>query len=129
MTKKREIYHCPICGNVVEILHEGAALSCCGKQMRQLEENASDGAFEKHVPVLELVDGGCRVRVGASEHPMTADHYIQWIELLTPNEVLRSELHPGDCPEVMFTMCRDAECGLADISARAYCNLHGLWRK
>ena len=129
MTRKREIYRCTICGNIVEVLHEGAALSCCGKQMELLEENVSDGAFEKHVPVVELADGGFRVRVGALEHPMTADHCIQWIELLTPTGVLRRELQPGDRPEVLFLVCHDEKCRLADVSARAYCNLHGLWRK
>ena len=84
MTKIREIYRCSLCGNIVEVLHEGAVLSCCGKPMLLLHGNTTDGAHEKHVPVVEAVDGGFRVTVGSVTHPMTEEHYIQWIELLTP---------------------------------------------
>lgn len=137
MTKTREIYRCPICGNIVEVLHGGAVLSCCGKPMLLLQENVTDGAHEKHVPVVERTDRGYSVRVGTTEHPMTADHYIEWIELLTPRGVLRRDLRPGDKPEATFCMrtdgngCHDkaAACDTAaEVTARAYCNLHGLWR-
>ena len=77
MTKTREIYRCSICGNIVEVLHEGAVLSCCGKPMELLKGNSTDGAYEKHVPVVEKVEGGFKVKVGAVEHPMTEEHYIQ----------------------------------------------------
>ena len=122
MTRKREIYRCPICGNIVEVLHAGAVLSCCGKPMKLLTENDTDGAIEKHVPVLERIDGGYRVTVGSVEHPMAEAHHIQWIELLTPTEVLRKELNPGDKPEATFLT------NALEVSAREYCNLHGLWK-
>ena len=61
MTKIRQVYRCPICGNVVEVLHSGAVLSCCGQPMQLMEENATDGAYEKHVPVIEPIEGGFRV--------------------------------------------------------------------
>ncbi len=96
MTKTRQVYRCPICGNVVEVLHSGAVLSCCGQPMQLMEENATDGAYEKHVPVIEPIEGGYRVKVGSVEHPMMPEHYIEWIELLTPTDVLRHELKPGD---------------------------------
>ena len=96
MTKTRQVYRCPICGNVVEVLHSGAVLSCCGQPMQLMEENATDGAYEKHVPVIEPIEGGYRVKVGSVEHPMLPEHYIQWIELLTPTDVLRHELKPGE---------------------------------
>ena len=134
MTKKREIYRCPICGNIVEVLHEGAVLSCCGKPMQRLAAGTTDGAYDKHVPVVERIEGGFRVSVGSVAHPMTDEHYIQWIELLTPMCVLRRELHPGDRPEAVFiidqaTACGRilSECGVADVTAREYCNLHGMW--
>ena len=134
MTKLREIYRCPICGNIVEVLHEGAVLSCCGKPMQLLSVNTTEGAYEKHVPVVERVEGGFRVSVGSVEHPMTEEHYIQWIELLTPMCVMRRELHPGDRPEAIFLVDKNtscgrlaADCGIDKVSAREYCNLHGLW--
>lgn len=108
--------------------------------MQLMDENSTDGAVEKHVPVLEAVDGGYRVRVGSAEHPMTPAHYIEWIELLTPTCVMRRELTPDDKPEALFLldgdcMGGDVACGAAagdsgcGVSARAYCNLHGLWAK
>lgn len=125
MTKKREVYRCPICGNIVEVLHEGAVMSCCGKPMLLLAANTADGAYEKHVPVVERVDGGFRVRVGSTDHPMSDEHYIQWIELLTPRGVMRRELYPRDKPEAVFMAGTADNSG--EFSARAYCNLHGLW--
>lgn len=134
MTKLREIYRCPICGNIVEVLHEGAVLSCCGRPMQLLSANTTDGAYEKHVPIVERVDGGFRVSVGSVEHPMTEEHYIQWIELLTPMCVMRRELHPSDKPEAVFLIDKTTACGrvamacdIDKVSAREYCNLHGLW--
>ena len=134
MTKTREIYRCPICGNIVEVLHEGAVLSCCGKPMELLKGNSTDGAYEKHVHVVEKVEGGFKVKVGAVEHPMVEEHYIQWIELLTPFCVMRRELHPGDKPEALFlvdpaTACgqKIMSCDISKVRAREYCNLHGLY--
>lgn len=87
------------------------------------KENTTDGATEKHVPVVEKIDGGYRVTVGEVEHPMTDAHYIQWIELITSdNEVLRKYLTPTDKPVAEFKT--DAK----EVYAREYCNLHGLWR-
>lgn len=94
MTKTREIYRCTVCGNVVEVVNPGAMLSCCGQPMKLMKENTTDAAKEKHVPVIEPIEGGYRVKVGSVEHPMLPEHYIQWIELLTPTDVLRHELQP-----------------------------------
>lgn len=82
----------------------------------------TDGAYEKHVPVIESIEGGYRVKVGSVEHPMMPEHYIEWIELLTPTDVLRHELKPGEKPEAIFMT--DA----TEVTAREYCNLHGLWK-
>ena len=109
MTKVREIYRCQICGNVVEVVNPGAVLSCCGEPMKLMKENTSDGA---------------KVTVGSVEHPMLPEHYIQWIELLTPTDVFRHELKPGEKPEAIFLTNAEAK----DVTAREYCNLHGLWK-
>ena len=122
MTKTREVYRCTTCGNIVEVLNPGAAMSCCGKPMTLLKENTTDGALEKHVPVIEPIEGGYRVKVGSVEHPMLPEHYIQWIELLTETGVLRHELKPGDKPEATFMTTAK------EVIAREYCNLHGLWK-
>ena len=112
MTKTREIYRCTICGNVVEVVNPGAVLSCCGQPMMLMKENTTDGAKEKHVPVIEPIEGGYKVSVGSVEHPMLPEHYIQWIELLTP------------C--LLYTS--DAADDAKEVTAREYCNLHGLWK-
>lgn len=123
MTEKNQVYKCPLCGNIVEVLHTGAGeLVCCGQPMDLLVENTVDAAKEKHVPVVEKTGDGFKVRVGSVPHPMEEKHWIEWIELLAGGQVYRQNLAPGQAPEAVF--CIDA----ADASARAYCNLHGLWK-
>ncbi len=123
MTRKLEVYKCEICGNMVEMIHEGKGqLVCCGKPMVLMEENTVDASKEKHVPVLEKIDNGYKVKVGSAAHPMEDKHYIEWIELIEGDVAQRVFLKPGQEPEATF--CTDASA----VTARAYCNLHGLWR-
>ncbi|MDD5089484.1 MAG: desulfoferrodoxin [Candidatus Wallbacteria bacterium] len=123
MTGKFEIYKCEICGNIVEVLHEGAGeLVCCGKPMKLFEERTADKTTEKHVPVVEKTADGFRVVVGSTLHPMEEKHYIEWIELQADGKTYRQYLMPGAKPEALF--CVSA----ASVSAREYCNVHGLWR-
>ncbi|NPA94798.1 MAG: desulfoferrodoxin [Thermodesulfobacteria bacterium] len=123
MTKKLEVYKCEVCGNMVEMIHEGQGqLVCCGKPMVLMEENTVDASKEKHVPVVEKIDGGYKVKVGSAAHPMEEKHYIEWIELIAGDVAQRVFLKPGQEPEASF--CTDA----TTVTARAYCNLHGLWR-
>ncbi len=118
-----QIYKCEKCGNIVEVVHAGGGdLVCCGEPMKLLKENTSDGAKEKHVPVIERVANGWRVTVGAVAHPMEEKHYIECIELLADGKVYRVNLKPGDKPEALF--CVEA----SRVTAREYCNLHGLWK-
>lgn len=123
MAKKNEIYKCEKSGLMVEVLQdaEGTPM-CCGESMKLLRENTTDGAKEKHVPVVEKIEGGYRVTVGSVEHPMTDAHYIQWIELVTPTGVLRHNLTPQDKPVAEF------KTDATEVEAREYCNLHGLWK-
>lgn len=123
MAQKMAVYKCELCGNIVEVLTAGGAeLMCCGQEMKMQAENTTDAAVEKHVPVLEKKDGGWQVSVGSVDHPMTADHYIEWIELIAGDTVYRQFLSPDDKPVAFFKL--DAE----GVTARAYCNLHGLWK-
>ncbi len=123
MTEKLQIYKCEVCGNIVEVLHEGdGELVCCGQSMALREENTVDAAREKHVPVVEKTAGSARVKVGSVAHPMEEKHYIEWIQIIADGKAYRQFLKPGDAPEATF----DIEAG--DVTAREYCNLHGLWK-
>jgi superoxide reductase len=123
MTERLQIYKCEICGNIVEVLHEGKGeLVCCGEPMKLYAENTVDAAKEKHVPVVEKVSGGVKVTVGSVLHPMEEKHYIEWIEIIADGKAYRQFLKPGDVPEATFNV--DAQ----DISVREYCSLHGLWK-
>lgn len=123
MTKLSQIYKCEVCGNIVEVVHAaGGKLVCCKQPMALYEENTKDAAVEKHVPVISQSDAGLVVTVGSALHPMAEEHYIEWIEVLADGKVYRQHLQPGQEPKATF--CIDAE----QLTARAYCNLHGLWK-
>ncbi len=123
MAKKLEVYKCEICGNIVEVLHPGAGqLVCCGQPMKLMVENTSEGAKEKHIPVIEKVADGYRVKVGSVPHPMEEKHYIEWIELIADGRVYHHFLAPGQAPEALFSVAAQ------EVYAREYCNLHGLWK-
>ncbi len=121
--EKLQVFKCDVCGIMVEAVHGGGGeLSCCGQPMTRLDENSTDAAQEKHVPVIEKVDGGFKVTVGSVNHPMQDDHYIEWIEAIVDGKAYRQFLNPGDAPEAFFPV--EGE----QITAREFCNLHGLWK-
>ncbi|MBN1124548.1 MAG: desulfoferrodoxin [Sedimentisphaerales bacterium] len=123
MAKKLEVYKCEICGNIVEVFNAGdGELVCCNQSMKRLEEKTADAKTEKHVPVIEKTDSGYKVKVGSIPHPMEPKHYIQWIELLADGKSYFQFLEPGKPAEAVF--CVTAE----NVSAREYCNVHGLWK-
>jgi superoxide reductase len=124
MTQINQIYKCSVCGNVVEVRHSGAGqLVCCGQPMEIQDENTVDASLEKHLPTIDRTDKGFVVKVGSIDHPMDEAHYIEWIELSADGCSYRRQLKPGQKPEAEFCLAAD------EVSARAYCNLHGLWRK
>ena len=123
MAKSIEIYKCEACGNIVEVLHGGdGELVCCGEPMKLMVENKVDAAKEKHVPVIEKISGGVKVKVGSVAHPMEDKHYIEWIEIIADGKAYRQFLKSGEKPEASFQVTADK------IQAREYCNLHGLWK-
>ncbi len=123
MTERLQIYKCEVCGNIVEVLHEGQGeLVCCGEPMKLYVENTVDAAREKHVPVMEKTSTGATVKVGSVAHPMEEKHYIEWIEVIVDGKAYREFLKPGNAPEAAFDVKAEK------ITAREYCNLHGLWR-
>ena len=122
--KLLDIYKCKSCDNIVEVVNAGGGtLSCCGQDMAHLTENTVDAAKEKHVPVLEETADGYTIKVGSVAHPMTAEHYIQWVELIMGAKVYREFLQPGQEPQASFKIDKKEK-----PVAREYCNLHGLWK-
>ena len=123
MAEKLQIYKCDKCGNIVEVLHGGKGeLVCCDQPMKLFVENTVDAAKEKHVPVVEKTADGFMVKVGEVAHPMEEKHYIEWIEVIADGKAYRQFLNPGEAPEATFKI--EAE----QVTAREYCNLHGLWK-
>ena len=118
------MYKCELCGNIIEVLHAGVGeLVCCGQPMIHMAENSVDAAKEKHVPVINVQGDTVTVSVGSVPHPMEDKHFIQWIELTTAAKTCRRYLSPGEKPEATFCHTGDGA-----LTARAYCNLHGLWK-
>lgn len=123
MTKKLQIYKCGVCGNMVEMVHDGVGeLVCCNQPMKLFTENSTDAATEKHVPVIANIDNGYKVTVGSVPHPMEDKHYIEWIELISDGKAYRQFLKPGNKPETFF------EGKTGKFTVREYCNVHGLWK-
>jgi superoxide reductase len=122
MAEKLQIYKCEICGNIVEVLHGGdGELVCCGQPMNNLAAKTADVGKEKHVPVIEKIAGGVKVKIGSVPHPMEEKHYIEWVEIIADGKAYRQFLKPGEAPEAIFKI--EAKT----ITAREYCNVHGLW--
>lgn len=122
MTKKLQVYKCEVCGNIVEVLHEGAGeLVCCDQPMKLLQEQTEEQGKEKHLPVIEKTDVGIKVKVGSVPHPMEEKHYIEWVAVQTDRGIFRKFLKPGEKPEAQFETKQDI------LQAREYCNIHGLW--
>jgi len=124
MTQIKEVYKCNICGNIVEVLHNGnGQLVCCGEPMERQVEKYSEEGKEKHVPVIEKNNGIVRILIGKEIHPMEESHYIEWIEVISKNKSFKKFLRPGDVPQ--FDL--DIDFG-EDLFIRSYCNIHGLWK-
>lgn len=122
MTTKKEIYKCEICGNIVEVLHDGVGtLVCCGKPMKLQIEKLKEEGNEKHVPIIEKDEEGVKIKVGSIPHPMIEEHHIEWIEISTEKGESKKFLKPGDKPEAMFPVKNK-------VKSREYCNIHGLWK-
>lgn len=117
---------CKKCGQIISVIKDtGVPIICCGQPMEEIQAGVVDAAVEKHVPVYELNGNKLSVNIGEVDHPMTEDHFIQWISVLTTSGYQRKNLAPGDNPHVEFSLSDNDEV----IAVYAYCNLHGLWKK
>jgi superoxide reductase len=121
---EQKFYRCNHCKNLFDVIIDGGVTpSCCGEPMQLLVANTTDGAAEKHVPVIERNGDKVTVKVGSVTHPMLEEHYIQWIAVVQDGTLQRATLKPGDTPEAVFTLTTPN----APVTAYEYCNLHGLW--
>lgn len=122
---EQKFLRCSVCGNIVERINDsGVPIMCCGQPMTTLNPGTSDGAVEKHVPVYEVNGNVVTVKVGSVEHPMTPEHFIQWIDIETQEGIQRKTLTPQDKPEATFVLNEGDEI----VAVYEYCNLHGLWK-
>ncbi len=120
-----KFYRCKHCGQIIAIVKgTGVTPVCCGEEMVELKAGSVDGSKEKHVPVYEVANNKVHVKVGSVEHPMTPEHFIEWVAIQTKLGNQRKALKPGDKPEVCFSLCDNDEV----VAVYAYCNLHGLWK-
>jgi superoxide reductase len=115
-------FKCEVCGNIVGLIKSGGGqLSCCGRPMTELIANTTEASTEKHIPVATRQDGKIIVQVGSVLHPMTPEHFIEWIAVVSDNGIERIHLTPNDEPRAIF-------CDRENAEVYAYCNLHGLWK-
>lgn len=122
---EQKFYICEHCGNIIAMVkNTGVPVMCCGQKMTEIIPGTTDATVEKHVPVYEIRDNIVSVTVGAAEHPMLPEHYIEWISLQTKAGNQRKVLQPGDAPKACFAICEGDEVE----AVYAYCNLHSLWK-
>lgn len=122
---EQNFYICEHCGNIVAMVKSaGVPVMCCGQKMKEIIPGEKDAAIEKHIPIYTITENYVKVLVGTAEHPMSEEHYIEWVSLQTKQGNQRKTLKPGDKPEVYFALCEGDVVG----AVYAYCNLHGLWK-
>ena len=122
----QRFFYCEHCHNIYAVVHDsGVPVMCCGQKMTELIPGSVDASVEKHVPVVELNGNEVTVKVGSEEHPMTSEHYIEWISIETTEGNQRKLLSPESEPSVKFVLTDSDQL----LAAYAYCNLHGLWKK
>ena len=122
---EQKFYICEHCGKMVALVKEsGVPVMCCGQKMTEIIPGTTDAAVEKHVPVYTVENNIVHVKVGEVEHPMTPEHFIEWVSIQTNQGNQRKALKPGDQPEICFALCDGDEVE----AVYAYCNLHGLWK-
>lgn len=122
---EQEFYYCKHCGNIiVKVEDKGVPVVCCGEKMEVLTPNTTDGAKEKHLPAYSVRCGKVTVNIGEIAHPMTEEHYINWVKLQTNKGNQFKRLAPNDSPTLTFCIDKDEKVE----NVFAYCNLHGLWK-
>ena len=122
---EQKFYICSHCGNIIaKVKDVGVPVMCCGQKMTEIIPGTTEASHEKHIPVYQVEGNIVTVRVGAVDHPMAPEHFIEWVSLQTKQGNQRKILAPGQEPVVRFALCEGDEVE----AVYAYCNLHGLWR-
>lgn len=122
--KKLAFFKCENCGNViVKLVESGVNLYCCGREMVELNANSTEASQEKHIPVVKVEGNIVKVSVGSVLHPMSDEHFINFVVLETSNGYKIANLTPQSTPEVTFALNGNEK----PINVYEYCNLHGLW--
>lgn len=122
---EQRFFICEHCGNIVAMVKDtGVPVMCCGQKMTEIIPGTTDAAVEKHVPVYQVEGDVVKVQVGAVDHPMLPEHFIEWVSIQTRQGNQRKALKPGGEPKVCFALCEGDEVE----AVYAYCNLHGLWK-
>lgn len=122
MTERNQVYKCDLCGNIIHVLHaSGGELACCGQAMTAQIKNTAEASTEKHIPTKEIIGSKVIIKIGEVEHPMTEDHYIEWVEVVTSARSYVKYFTPGEKPFAEFNIDEEV------VEVKAYCNLHGLW--
>ena len=120
---KTKFYICSHCGNIITKIHDSKVpVVCCGEKMKELVPNTVEASSEKHLPVVKYENGVLEVNVGAVDHPMIPEHYIEWVFVETEKGELRRALVSGEAPKAVFNLGDEKPKAVF-----AYCNLHGLW--
>ena len=123
---KQKFYICNHCGNIVAMIRDkGVPVLCCGEKMHEIKPGTTEASQEKHIPVYEVKNNIVHVTVGSALHPMTREHYIEWICLETEHAVQYAHLGPDDEPRAKFALSEGDEVR----AVYAFCNQHNLWRK
>ena len=122
---EQKYYICKHCGNIITKVKDcGVPVVCCGEKMSEIIPGTTDASMEKHIPVWTVGNGVVSVKVGSVEHPMSPEHYIEWVSLQTKQGSQMKQLQPNEKPEVFFALSE----GDAVEAVYAYCNLHSLWK-
>lgn len=122
---KQKFFICRNCGNIIAILRDRCVpVYCCGKEMQKITPGTTEASTEKHIPVYEVRDGIVHLKVGCVEHPMTKEHYIEWVRLETEHGIQYAHLDPDYKPKAKFALCEGDEVR----AIYAFCNQHDLWK-
>ena len=122
---KQTFFICKHCGNIIAMIrNKGVPVCCCGEEMQKIAPGTTEASTEKHIPVYEIENDTVHVRVGSVEHPMSREHYSEWICLETEHGIQFAHLDPEDKPRATFALCDGDEVR----AVYAFCNQHNLWR-
>ena len=122
---ERKFYICEHCGNVIiKVKDKKVPVVCCGEKMEELIPGTIDASLEKHVPIYNIENNKIAINVGSVEHPMTEEHFIEFVYVQTNFGEQVKFLKPNQKPIISFNLDENETVE----SVFAYCNLHGLWK-